>query len=222
MYILYSIYFIIYISTTALVSNQLSHECCDKKAVSSPPWWWLSLELWHWKPIKIDSNGRHFYLHIWGFFEMRGPKLPTKSKLLFNIVHINAGTNCWKGKPHHFQNLAWLTLSLHHSLEQRPPYAVINIAAAASDVVTGELMSLLTSERVSALGSAVRLRDTYGYVLSNFGWRFIDEGRYQKGIKAATPLLQSQQFKRGLRDAFSILEELAPEATLLGGQSVQS
>ena len=178
MYILYSIYFIIFplrhLFQINCPMNAVTKRLCLHHPGDDCPWSYDTEN-----PSKLTAMVGIFICTFGASLKCGVPSY--QLSLSYCLILFILMREPRKGKPHHFQNLAWLTLSLHHSLEQRPPYAVINIAATTSDVVTGELMSLLTSERVSALGSAVRLRDTYGYVLSNFGWRFIDEGRYQKG-----------------------------------------
>ena len=41
-------------------------------------------------------------------------------------------------------------------------------------------------------------------------------------LKAASALTASSSFRKGLKDAFTIFEELASDSTVLGGQSAQS
>ena len=103
-----------------------------------------------------------------------------------------------------------------------PPYAVINVASAMREILSGEIESLLSTEGLSALEGATKIRNTHGYALSNYGWRFIGNMAHADATKEALSLIASQSFRQGVRDAISILEELAPDATVLGGQSAQS
>ena len=133
----------------------------------------------------------------------RGPRLPGQSIGMHN------------------DRLGRITSGIHDRSDEDGYRQHLNVCARCypgGDVISGDVMALIPPEGAAALGKAATLRDTYGYALSNYGWRFLSDTRYQQATKEATSLICSQSFKQGLRDAFFILEQLAPEATILGDE----
>ena len=72
---------------------------------------------------------------------------------------------------------------------------------------------------LAALNKALKLKEAGSYALSNVGWAFMPKKAHEDMVRQATALIGSQDFKSGIKEVQTILEELAPDSTLLGRQS---